>query len=971
MKKNYILIILSFIGFTANAQDLNLQWAKGMGASGSDFGRSIAVDAAGNVYTTGPFQGTVDFDPSANIYNLTSAGHNDIFVSKFDSSGTFVWAKRMGGTDYDVSYSIAVDMYSNVYVTGNFQGTADFDPGSNVFNLISAGGDDIFVTKLDTSGNLVWAKSIGSTGTDDSKSITLDAAGNAYITGYFQGTCDFDPGSNVYNLTSIGFANDIFVSKLDASGDFVWAKSMGGSDFEEGYFIAVDGNGNVYTTGYFNGTADFDPGTPVYNLTSAGSMDIFISKLTTAGAFVWAKRMGGTSPDLGLALTADAAGNVYTTGVFIGIADFDPGANSYNLAAAGPTGNENIFISKLDASGSFVWAKSVKGTGGDESNSIAVDAIGNIYTTGMIQDTADFDPGTGVFNLIAPLIAPNIFISKLDASGTFVWAKELGNVSDPSSDNVGTSIAVDIAGNIYTTGEFSDTADFDPGASVYNLTSIGDRDIFVAKFCQTPTLLTSIIGNASICSGSSNTYSISPVNGATSYTWALPGGWTGTSTTNSILVVADATSGNVAVTANNSCGSSSPKILAVIVNTIPLTPASINGTAIICQSSSNTYNVTAVSGATSYTWTLPSGWTGTSTTNTISSIASATSGNITVTANNTCGASAAQMASISVNPLPNVTVNSPTICAGVTANLMAGGASTYTWSSGATSTGVNTADASPVSTISYTVTGTSNGCINTAVSAVTVKPLPIVNIPSNIVACNGAIVPAATFTSVPAGATFIWTNSNTTIGLVASGNGNQSSFSATNSGASQIAGTIAVTPTLSGCSGNVSSYSITVNPTPSTPTISDVALTLTSNSLIDNQWYLNGTIISGAIGQTYTAISNGTYTVKVTTSGCSSASSVPIVITNVGIDEELNPYMFNIYPNPNDGSFNVTFNTSDKIDYGIELYNTLGQIIFSDELTDFTGTYSEKLNVTEYGKGIYTIRLINPKNEIARKFIVY
>src|ERR1035437_6133157 len=427
-----IVLLLQTLSFSQN-----LQWAKAMGGTGTDDGYSIATDASGNVYTTGYFQGTADFDPGAGTFNLTSAGSNDISISKLDATGNFVWAKAMGGTGGDYGYSIALDASGNVYTTGVFTGTADFDPGAGVFNLTSAGGSiDIFISKLNSSGNFVWAKTMGGTSYDGGSSIALDASGNVYTTGGFGGTADFDPGAGVFNLTSVGGA-DIFISKLDASGNFLWAKSMGGIGNDGANSISLDASGNVYTTGPFGGTADFDPSAGVFSLTSAGGDDIFISKLDASGNFLWAKAMGGTGNESCTSIVLDVSGNVYTTGYFNGTADFDPGAGIFNLTSAGGT---DIFISKLNSSGNFLWAKAMGGSSpfGDLSNSLAVDASGNVYSTGRFAGTADFDPSAGIFNLTS-VGSQDIFISKLDASGNFVWAKAMGG----TGPSIGTSIAVD------------------------------------------------------------------------------------------------------------------------------------------------------------------------------------------------------------------------------------------------------------------------------------------------------------------------------------------------------------------------------------------------------------------------------------------------------------------------------------------------------------------------------------------------
>jgi len=392
--------------------------------------------------------------------------------------GDFVWARAMGGTGTDEGFAIAVDSAGNVYTTGTFWDTADFDPGTGTYNLTGTGGYTIFVSKLDSSGDFIWAKSMGGPMTDWNydfgQGIAVDSAGNVYTAGHFSGTADFDPGPGTYNLTSADHLDDIFASKLDSSGNFVWAKSMGGTGWDVGADIALDSSGNVYTTGYFTGTVDFDPGTGTYNLTSAGGVDIFVSKLDSDGNFVWAGAMGGTDsydqgPSvIGQSIALDSAGNVYTAGHFSGTVDFDPGAGTYNLTSLG---EEDIFVSKLDSDGNFVWAKRMGGTQGDGGGGIALDSAGNVHTTGSFRGTVDFDPGPGTYSLSGG----GCFVLKLDSGGNFVWARAMGVQ--------GNGIAVDSAGNVYTTGGFQGTVDFDPGPGTYYLTSDGRHDtaIFVSK----------------------------------------------------------------------------------------------------------------------------------------------------------------------------------------------------------------------------------------------------------------------------------------------------------------------------------------------------------------------------------------------------------------------------------------------------------------------------------------------------------
>ena len=493
--KKIILSVICFVAtIVANAQAPSFQWAKGMSGTSDAGGNAIALDVLGNVYTTGTFYGTVDFDPSPGTFNLTAIGNTDIFISKLDASGNFLWAKSIGGDTSDAGNAIAIDAAGNVYTAGYFSGTVDFDPGSGIYNLTSGGAigsDDIFISKLDASGNFVWAKNFGGTGCKCT-SIKLDTFGNVFTTGYFSGTLDFDPGAGSDSLSSFSGAG-IFISKLDSLGNFVWAKNMGGIASPaniEGYSIAIDAFNNVYTTGSFKGIVDFDPGASTFSLTAIGVGDIFVSKLDAFGNFVWAKQIIGdatTFASTGHSIAIDGVGNAYTTGNFRGTVDFDPGAGIFNLTSTGFY--YNMFILKLDASGNFIWVDDMGGTGASFAlgASISIDATDNIYTTGNFYGTVDFDPGTGAFDLINTSTSnTDMFISKLDASGNFVWAGNISGAATSSSAG-GSSIAVDASDNIYTTGSFYGTVDFDPGAGIDSLTATaGYDDIFVLKLSQTP-----------------------------------------------------------------------------------------------------------------------------------------------------------------------------------------------------------------------------------------------------------------------------------------------------------------------------------------------------------------------------------------------------------------------------------------------------------------------------------------------------
>jgi len=460
------------------AQTPTLSWAKRIGGSGFEYGLSTALDATGNMYTTGYFSGTVDFDPGSGIFNLTATGSKAAFVSKLDSAGNFVWAKSFGSSGASGANSIVVNSAGHVYVGGYFSGSGDFDPGIGVFNLTPVGLQDAFLIKLDSTGNFKWAKNIGGPGSDNAMSVKLDPSENIYLIGIFIGTVDFDPGPGVMNLVSAGNI-DGFITKLDAAGSLIWARHQGGIAADVNYAAAIDAAGNIYTTGYFSGTADFNPGTGVFNLTATGFNDIFVSKLDAGGNFMWARSMKGTSSEIAYSIAVDDYGHVYTTGTFSDTVDFDPGADSVKLVGSG---NQDVFISKLDTAGNFVWAGKIGGTDFEHSSALITDPAGNVYISGRFMDTVDFDPTNGVYNLMA---AGNldVFVLKLDSAGNLLWAKAAGG---PDVET-GFSIAVDRSDNVYMAGTFTDTADFDPGPGVLNLPSAGSTDIFLMKLSSVVT----------------------------------------------------------------------------------------------------------------------------------------------------------------------------------------------------------------------------------------------------------------------------------------------------------------------------------------------------------------------------------------------------------------------------------------------------------------------------------------------------
>jgi len=449
MKKTFLLFILALCSIALFAQNEDWFWAKKAGGTSYDNGLSIAIDANENSYVTGYFSGSATFGTTT----LTSSSeyYSDIFVAKLDNNSNWLWVKQAGGTNWDYGYGIAVDANGNSYVTGYFYNSATF----GTTTLTSSGYADIFVAKLDSSGNWLWAKQAGGASFDYGYGIAVDDNGNSYITGVFEEIATF----GTTTLTSSGY-EDIFVAKLDSNGNWLWVKQAGGTGWDDyGRGIAVDANGNSYVTGYFWDSATFGTTT----LTSSGNSDIYVAKLDCNGNWLWAKQAGGTGWDDGYSIAVDANGSSYVTGFFMESATF----GTTTLTSSSEYYSD-IFVAKLDSSGNWLWVKQAGGTDYDCGYGIAVDANGNSYITGCFNYIATFGTTT-----LTSSGSTDIFIAKLDSSSNWLWVNQAGGTIDDG----GRSIAVDANGNSYVTGYFEESATF----GTTTLISSGYEDIFVAK----------------------------------------------------------------------------------------------------------------------------------------------------------------------------------------------------------------------------------------------------------------------------------------------------------------------------------------------------------------------------------------------------------------------------------------------------------------------------------------------------------
>ena len=457
-----------------------------IGGPHTDAGQHVVVDDDGNIFIAGWFQGTVDFDPGPETARRTASGDPadpltgqdavDIFLAKYDPAGKFLWVVTLGAEGPDKPCALDLDPDGNVIlagtsfvldghgkpkafiakydgngaflwtfeldldglppadddetafepglalsaasnghiaVTGSFRGSINLDPSGKagadaIFTSVS-GSADAFVAVYSSLGEYRWGTVLGSPGEDRGQAVRLDAEGQIVLAGLFSG--------------------DLFVAKLDASGELLWVSRAGGTGsirVAPGA-LALDAGGGILLTGEFNRTADFDPGGETPPIIARGESDIFTAKYDTDGVFLWAVGAGSVYRDFGAAVAADKNGNVFVTGSFSGATDFDPGEKENILIPKGGPEVGDIFLVKYDPDGKWLWARSFGGPETDPDKlqagwGLAVDGRGNAFITGQFHLSADFDPGPSSEFLTSEGCA-DAFLAQFDGNGGLVAAR--------------------------------------------------------------------------------------------------------------------------------------------------------------------------------------------------------------------------------------------------------------------------------------------------------------------------------------------------------------------------------------------------------------------------------------------------------------------------------------------------------------------------------------------------------------------
>lgn len=444
-----------------------------IGSTGGDVAYDVAVDSTGNIYSTGYFHGTVDFDPSAGTDLKSAVGGSDVFVMKMNADGSYGTTYTFGGTLGDVGNGIAVDSSGNIFITGYFTGTADLDPTVGVSNKTAVGSNDGFFVKINANGTFGYAYTYGGSGSNDiGRSIRIDAQDNVYYQGTFSDQIDMDPTAGV-DTKGIASSTNSFVTKINVDGTYGYTHSYNSIGDFRTYEFDLDSSGNIFLFGAFAGTVDFNPTAGTDSRSSAGGNDLYLSKMNANGTYGFTYTFGGISTDYGFDVRIDDNDNIFVTGEFGGTVDFNPTAGTDNRTSVGAN---DAFITKINADGSYGFTRTIGGSGTDWGMQIEVDMFGNIFWMGTFFESIDLDPGGGVDSRTRGSYSP--FIVVLDASGIYQYGYDFGSTNN--LDEIWGS-DMDAVGNLYLAGYIQGTADIDPTASTLSVNSLGSADGFVIK----------------------------------------------------------------------------------------------------------------------------------------------------------------------------------------------------------------------------------------------------------------------------------------------------------------------------------------------------------------------------------------------------------------------------------------------------------------------------------------------------------
>jgi hypothetical protein len=375
------------------------QWAARLEGTSYENAQDVAVDSSGNVCVTGSYQSNpltlYNSDGNSSGITLSNSGFNDVYVAKYNTTGTAQWAARLAGSSNDTATGVSVDSSGNVCVTGSYQSNPltlyNSDGNSSGITLSNSGSYDVYVAKYNTTGTAQWAARIAGTSIDIAQGIAVESSGNVYVTGSYQSNpltlYNSDGNSSGITLPKSG-SYDGYVAKYNTSGTVQWAARLTNGNTVVIQGVAVDSSGNVYVTGrYLTSTLTFynsDGNSSGITLPSSGSYDVYVAKYNRTGTAQWAARLASTDNDTAIGVSVDGSGNVYLTGYYESdpLTLYNSDGNSSGITLPNTSGGSSVYMTKYNTSGTVQWAARLSDTSLDYAGGVAVDNSGNVYFNG-------------------------------------------------------------------------------------------------------------------------------------------------------------------------------------------------------------------------------------------------------------------------------------------------------------------------------------------------------------------------------------------------------------------------------------------------------------------------------------------------------------------------------------------------------------------------------------------------------------
>lgn len=532
-------------------------WGTYYGSTGPEYGESCAIDNNNNVYLAGYTRDSNNELGYLGYQNLPAADA-DAFLAKFDENGTRLWSTYYGGQNLDWGFACATDNNGNIYMSGSTSSTTGMSSSGHQ-NTFGGGTHDVFLVKFNSNGARLWATYYGGNDWEGYAKCVVDSNDNVYMCGATKSSNAI--ASNGHQNSYGGGSYDLFLVKFDSSGVRLWGTYYGGSSAEENAKCALDGNGNIYLSGNTLSTNGIALNGH-QNTYAGGNNDAFLVKFDSNGTRQWGTYYGGDNYEVNDGVAADANGNSYLAG-----STQSTSAIAYGGFKDTITGALDAYLVKFAPDGTRLWGTYYGGNSSDYPFGCNTDIAGNVYLHGRAYSNSGI-----AFNGPQNTFyggSTDAFLVKFTESGNRIWGTYYGgDQADRSHDcAIGNNGKIYLAGVTYTYTN--------PSTIAYNgfqNTHDGSTysDAFLVQFCDGYIPSTGYIsGDTLICSNSTATYSIPQVLGATSYTWSLPNGWTGTSTTNTINATTSSTGGEITVTVQIACDTQHVSVLPVTVNPYP------------------------------------------------------------------------------------------------------------------------------------------------------------------------------------------------------------------------------------------------------------------------------------------------------------------------------------------------------------------------------------------------------------------